>query len=111
MPTAATRCRRAFLLKSFLTDAECDHIIAEAAPTMVKSAVADNVTGKSKPSDVRTSTGTLTQANKRFCDWKCTQRAKERGSRTVKGDISAEKIEALFAAAKKAQRDARRLAS
>ncbi|BDA51130.1 probable prolyl 4-hydroxylase 7 [Coccomyxa sp. Obi] len=50
---------RAFLLKRFLTDAECDHLINKAKPNMVKSTVVDNDTGKSIDSTVRTSTGTF----------------------------------------------------
>lgn len=50
---------RAFLLKGFLTGEECDHIIAMAMPHMEKSEVADEETGKSVESDVRTSTGTF----------------------------------------------------
>ncbi|GFR41472.1 hypothetical protein Agub_g2162 [Astrephomene gubernaculifera] len=48
---------RAFLLKGFLSDEECEHIISKAEPRMVKSSVADNLTGKSVASEVRTSTG------------------------------------------------------
>jgi len=50
---------RAFLLKGFLSPEECDHIINIAKPMMTKSGVVDNETGKSKESDVRTSTGTF----------------------------------------------------
>ncbi|PNH09081.1 Prolyl 4-hydroxylase subunit alpha-1 [Tetrabaena socialis] len=49
---------RAFLLKGFLSDEECDHIVSKAEPKMVKSSVVDNETGKSVDSDIRTSTGT-----------------------------------------------------
>ena len=48
---------RAFLLKGFLSQAECDHIIKKATPSMVKSFVVDNKTGKSTDSNIRTSTG------------------------------------------------------
>lgn len=50
---------RAFLLKGFLTEDECDHIIALAKPHMEKSEVADEETGQGVESDVRTSTGTF----------------------------------------------------
>lgn len=50
---------RAFVLKNFLTDEECAHLIKTASPSMTKSTVVDNVTGKTKDSDVRTSTGTF----------------------------------------------------
>ncbi|KAK9086617.1 hypothetical protein Syun_029011 [Stephania yunnanensis] len=42
--------RRAFVYEGFLTDEECDHLIS-------LSAVADNESGKSKLSEVRTSSG------------------------------------------------------
>ncbi|EFJ44873.1 hypothetical protein VOLCADRAFT_82641 [Volvox carteri f. nagariensis] len=48
---------RAFLLKGFLSDEECEHIIAKAKPRMVKSSVVDNASGKSVDSEIRTSTG------------------------------------------------------
>lgn len=48
---------RAFLLKGFLTPEECDHLIGLAEPYMEKSEVADEESGKSVTSDVRTSTG------------------------------------------------------
>ncbi|EIE19822.1 hypothetical protein COCSUDRAFT_25518 [Coccomyxa subellipsoidea C-169] len=50
---------RAFLLKGFLKEAECEHLISKAKPSMVKSTVVDNDTGKSIDSTVRTSTGTF----------------------------------------------------
>lgn len=50
---------RAFLFKKFLTDEECEHIINKAKPSMTKSSVVDNQTGKSMDSTVRTSTGTF----------------------------------------------------
>jgi prolyl 4-hydroxylase len=50
---------RAFLLKGFLSEEECDHLISKAKPSMVKSTVVDNETGKSIDSTVRTSTGTF----------------------------------------------------
>jgi prolyl 4-hydroxylase len=50
---------RAFVYEGLLTDAECDHLIALATPTMANSTVVDNETGESFASDVRTSTGTF----------------------------------------------------
>nr|2JIJ_A Chain A, PROLYL-4 HYDROXYLASE [Chlamydomonas reinhardtii]2JIJ_B Chain B, PROLYL-4 HYDROXYLASE [Chlamydomonas reinhardtii]2JIJ_C Chain C, PROLYL-4 HYDROXYLASE [Chlamydomonas reinhardtii] len=49
---------RAFLLKNFLSDEECDYIVEKARPKMVKSSVVDNESGKSVDSEIRTSTGT-----------------------------------------------------
>jgi prolyl 4-hydroxylase len=48
---------RAFLLKGFLSDEECDHLIKKSENHMQKSTVVDSATGKSKDSDVRTSLG------------------------------------------------------
>ncbi|TYH55932.1 hypothetical protein ES332_D09G271200v1 [Gossypium tomentosum] len=48
---------RAFVYKGFLTDLECDHLISLAKSELKRSAVADNVSGKSKLSEVRTSSG------------------------------------------------------
>ncbi|XP_010279264.1 PREDICTED: probable prolyl 4-hydroxylase 4 [Nelumbo nucifera] len=48
---------RAFVYQGFLTDEECDHLISLAESELKRSAVADNVSGKSKLSDVRTSSG------------------------------------------------------
>ncbi|KAG8088297.1 hypothetical protein GUJ93_ZPchr0010g7486 [Zizania palustris] len=48
---------RAFLHKGFLTDAECDHLISLAKDKLEKSMVADNESGKSVMSKVRTSSG------------------------------------------------------
>lgn len=48
---------RAFLLKGFLSGDECDHLISLAQPFMTKSEVADDQTGQSLDSEVRTSTG------------------------------------------------------
>lgn len=50
---------RSFLLKGFLSDEECAHLIKLAKPSMTKSSVADNKTGKSFASEIRTSTGTF----------------------------------------------------
>lgn len=50
---------RAFLFHNFLTEEECDHMIKMATPSMTKSTVVDNKTGKSVPSSIRTSSGTF----------------------------------------------------
>lgn len=50
---------RAYLLKGFLADEEAQHLIELGRPTMRKSTVADNKTGKSMDSEIRTSTGTF----------------------------------------------------
>ncbi|GJP45936.1 hypothetical protein CLOM_g5267 [Closterium sp. NIES-68] len=48
---------RAFLYKSFLSDEECDHIVAIAAARLARSAVTDSKSGQSVVSEVRTSSG------------------------------------------------------
>ncbi|XP_072951534.1 probable prolyl 4-hydroxylase 6 [Typha angustifolia] len=48
---------RAFLYKGFLSHEECDHLIKLAKGKLVKSMVADNDSGKSVMSTVRTSSG------------------------------------------------------
>ncbi|KAK6930077.1 Prolyl 4-hydroxylase alpha subunit, Fe(2+) 2OG dioxygenase domain [Dillenia turbinata] len=48
---------RAFVYEGFLTDKECDHLISLAKSELKRSAVADNDSGKSKLSEVRTSSG------------------------------------------------------
>uniref|UniRef100_A0A383VHQ9 procollagen-proline 4-dioxygenase n=1 Tax=Tetradesmus obliquus TaxID=3088 RepID=A0A383VHQ9_TETOB len=50
---------RAFLIKGFLSDEECDHIIRMASPKMEESVVVDSASGTTKKSTVRTSTGTF----------------------------------------------------
>ncbi|CAK9860956.1 unnamed protein product [Sphagnum jensenii] len=50
---------RSFLYHKFLTAEECMHLIDLAKPSMIKSAVVDSATGKSKDSRVRTSSGTF----------------------------------------------------
>ena len=50
---------RTYVFKNFLSDEECDHLIKIAKPHMAKSSVADNKTGKSFSSELRTSTGTF----------------------------------------------------
>ncbi|XP_058201340.1 probable prolyl 4-hydroxylase 4 [Rhododendron vialii] len=48
---------RAFVYEGFLTDEECNHLISLAKSELKRSAVADNESGKSKLSEVRTSSG------------------------------------------------------
>ncbi|KAH8953296.1 hypothetical protein BDL97_08G017200 [Sphagnum fallax] len=48
---------RAFLAKRFLSDSECDHLIKLAKDKLEESMVADNESGKSVKSKVRTSSG------------------------------------------------------
>ncbi|MED6184132.1 putative prolyl 4-hydroxylase 7 [Stylosanthes scabra] len=48
---------RAFIYKKFLTDEECEHLITLAKDKLEKSMVADNESGKSIMSEVRTSSG------------------------------------------------------
>lgn len=45
------------MYEGFLTDEECDHLISLAKTELKRSAVADNLSGKSTVSDVRTSSG------------------------------------------------------
>ncbi|KAK3227771.1 hypothetical protein Dsin_007633 [Dipteronia sinensis] len=59
-PTRVTQLSwspRAFLYKGFLSDEECDHLIDLAKDKLEKSMVADNESGKSVESEVRTSSG------------------------------------------------------
>uniref|UniRef100_A0A0D6R4C7 procollagen-proline 4-dioxygenase n=1 Tax=Araucaria cunninghamii TaxID=56994 RepID=A0A0D6R4C7_ARACU len=59
-PTRVTQLSwnpRAFLYKNFLTDEECDHLIELARGKLEKSMVADNDSGKSVMSEIRTSSG------------------------------------------------------
>ncbi|KAK4487533.1 hypothetical protein RD792_005820 [Penstemon davidsonii] len=59
-PTRVTQISwspRAFLHRNFLTHKECDHLIALAKDKLEKSMVADNDSGKSIESEVRTSSG------------------------------------------------------
>ncbi|OVA04395.1 Metridin-like ShK toxin [Macleaya cordata] len=55
---------RAFVYEGFLTDEECDHLIALAKSELKRSAVADSQSGKSTLSDVRTSSGTFISKGK-----------------------------------------------
>ncbi|PWA61999.1 Oxoglutarate/iron-dependent dioxygenase [Artemisia annua] len=50
---------RAVIYHNFLSQEECEHLINIAKPHMEKSTVVDSVTGKSKDSRVRTSSGTF----------------------------------------------------
>ncbi|BFG26761.1 hypothetical protein CerSpe_130350 [Prunus speciosa] len=52
---------RAFLYKGFLSEEECDHLIEIAKDKLEKSMVADNESGKSIESEVRTSSGMFLQ--------------------------------------------------
>ncbi|KMT17166.1 hypothetical protein BVRB_2g040760 [Beta vulgaris subsp. vulgaris] len=59
-PTRVTQLSwhpRAFLYKGFLSEEECDHLIKLAKDKLEKSMVADNDSGESIPSEVRTSSG------------------------------------------------------
>ncbi|KAK1314672.1 hypothetical protein QJS10_CPA06g01608 [Acorus calamus] len=59
-PTRVTQLSwhpRAFLYKGFLSHDECDHLIKLARDKLEKSMVADNESGKSIASQVRTSSG------------------------------------------------------
>ncbi|XP_052196950.1 probable prolyl 4-hydroxylase 7 [Diospyros lotus] len=63
-PTRVTQISwrpRAFIYKGFLTDEECDHLIQLAKDNLQKSMVADNESGGSIESEVRTSTGMFLQ--------------------------------------------------
>ncbi|KAK7359657.1 hypothetical protein VNO77_01619 [Canavalia gladiata] len=55
---------RAFVYQGFLTELECDHLISIAKSELKRSAVADNLSGKSKLSEVRTSSGMFISKNK-----------------------------------------------
>ncbi|CAH1419657.1 unnamed protein product [Lactuca virosa] len=59
-PTRVTQISwrpRAFLYRNFLTDAECDHLIELAKDKLEMSKVADNESGESVASEIRTSSG------------------------------------------------------
>ncbi|KAA8530295.1 hypothetical protein F0562_005004 [Nyssa sinensis] len=59
-PTRVTQLSwrpRAFIYRGFLTDEECDHLINLAKDKLEKSMVADNDSGESIMSEVRTSSG------------------------------------------------------
>lgn len=55
---------RAFVYEGFLTDEECNHLISLAKSELKRSAVADNVSGQSKLSEVRTSSGMFIRKGK-----------------------------------------------
>ncbi|KAK9077750.1 hypothetical protein SSX86_006087 [Deinandra increscens subsp. villosa] len=55
---------RAFVYEGFLTEDECDHIISLAKSELKRSAVADHLSGASKLSEVRTSSGMFISKNK-----------------------------------------------
>lgn len=55
---------RAFVYEGFLTELECDHLISIAKSELKRSAVADNLSGESKLSEVRTSSGMFISKNK-----------------------------------------------
>ncbi|ERN07494.1 hypothetical protein AMTRI_Chr12g275520 [Amborella trichopoda] len=55
---------RAFVYEGFLTDEECDHLVFLAKSELKHSAVADNISGKSKLSEVRTSSGMFIRKGK-----------------------------------------------
>lgn len=48
---------RAYLFKNFLSDAECNHIIAKAEPRLERSTVIGSTTSRSEVSEIRTSSG------------------------------------------------------
>ncbi|CAA6662855.1 unnamed protein product [Spirodela intermedia] len=54
---------RAFLYHGFLSDAECDHLVKLAKDKLEKSMVADNDSGESVMSEVRTSSGMFLSKN------------------------------------------------
>ncbi|KAE8734515.1 putative prolyl 4-hydroxylase 7 [Hibiscus syriacus] len=63
-PTRVTQLSwhpRAFLYKGFLSSEECDHLITLAKDKLEKSMVADNESGESIESEVRTSSGMFLQ--------------------------------------------------
>ncbi|KAK9925167.1 hypothetical protein M0R45_033502 [Rubus argutus] len=63
-PTRVTQLSwspRAFLYKGFLSEEECDHLITLAKDKLEVSMVADNDSGKSIKSEVRTSSGMFLQ--------------------------------------------------
>ncbi|KAJ6813623.1 prolyl 4-hydroxylase 2 precursor [Iris pallida] len=80
-PTRVTQLSwrpRAFLYKGFLSHQECDHLIALARDKLEKSMVADNDSGKSVMSEVRTSSGmfldkkqdeTVSRIERRIAAW------------------------------------------
>ncbi|KAK9827628.1 hypothetical protein WJX81_000570 [Elliptochloris bilobata] len=61
---------RIFIYHNLLTDEECNHLVEKAKPHQVKSTVVDSDTGKSVPSNVRTSSGSwyLRRENREIAD-------------------------------------------
>ncbi|KAG5566676.1 hypothetical protein RHGRI_002284 [Rhododendron griersonianum] len=55
---------KAFVYEGFRMDGECNHLISRAKSELKRSAVADNESGKSKLSEVRTSSGMFTAKGK-----------------------------------------------
>ncbi|CAN1144430.1 Probable prolyl 4-hydroxylase 4 [Linum perenne] len=55
---------RAFVYQGFLTDLECEHLISLAKSELKRSAVADNLSGQSQLSEVRTSSGMFIRKGK-----------------------------------------------
>ncbi|ESW19831.1 hypothetical protein PHAVU_006G159200 [Phaseolus vulgaris] len=55
---------RAFVYEGFLTELECDHLISIAKSELKRSVVADNLSGESKLSEIRTSSGMFISKNK-----------------------------------------------
>ncbi|XP_022955844.1 probable prolyl 4-hydroxylase 4 [Cucurbita moschata] len=55
---------RAFVYEGFLTDLESDHLISIAKAELKRSAVADNLSGESKVSEIRTSSGAFIKKSK-----------------------------------------------
>lgn len=55
---------RAFVYEGFLTDLECDHLVSIARSELKRSEVADNDSGESKLSTVRTSSGMFISKSK-----------------------------------------------
>ncbi|KAF3685430.1 Prolyl 4-hydroxylase 2 [Capsicum annuum] len=58
---------RAFVYEGFLTDEECNHLVSLAKKELKRSAVADNESGESKLSEVRTSSGMFISKAKFSC--------------------------------------------
>ncbi|KAK7303184.1 hypothetical protein RJT34_14086 [Clitoria ternatea] len=55
---------RAFVYQGFLSELECEHMISIAKSELKRSAVADNLSGESKLSEFRTSSGMFIPKNK-----------------------------------------------
>ncbi|KFK44254.1 hypothetical protein AALP_AA1G234600 [Arabis alpina] len=59
-----SRVKQAFVYEGFLTELECDHVVSLAKADLKRSAVADNDSGQSKFSEVRTSSDTFISKGK-----------------------------------------------